>query len=48
MKMLIHLTTSGICLVAMTALLASGSPANAQKTVKNIVLVHGAFADGSG
>jgi pimeloyl-ACP methyl ester carboxylesterase len=48
MKMLIHLTTSGICLVAMTALLASGNPANAQKTVKNIVLVHGAFADGSG
>jgi pimeloyl-ACP methyl ester carboxylesterase len=48
MKMLIHLTTSGICLLAMTALLASGSIPNAQKTVKNIVLVHGAFADGSG
>jgi pimeloyl-ACP methyl ester carboxylesterase len=48
MKMLIHLTTSGIYLIAMATLLASGSIPNAQKTVKNIVLVHGAFADGSG
>jgi len=46
--MLIHLTTAGISLIAMTALLASGSIPKAQKTVKNIVLVHGAFADGSG
>jgi len=48
MKKLIHLTKTGICLVFMAVLLASGSVANAQKTVKNIVLVHGAFADGSG
>lgn len=48
MKMLVHLTTSGISLAIMAALLVSGSIPNAQKTVKNIVLVHGAFADGSG
>ena len=48
MKMLIHQTTSGISLVAMSALLASGNIANAQKTVKNIVLVHGSFGDGCG
>jgi pimeloyl-ACP methyl ester carboxylesterase len=48
MKKLIPLTQSGICLMIMTVLLASGSIANAQNAVKNIVLVHGAFADGSG
>ena len=42
------MVTTGICLAIMSVLLASGSIANAQKTVKNIVLVHGAFADGSG
>src|SRR5450755_4653710 len=48
MEKLIHLTKSGICLIIMSVLLASGSTANARTTVKNIVLVHGAFADGSG
>jgi pimeloyl-ACP methyl ester carboxylesterase len=48
MEKLIHLTKSGICLIIMSVLLATGSTANAQTTVKNIVLVHGAFADGSG
>jgi pimeloyl-ACP methyl ester carboxylesterase len=48
MKKLIRLTKAWICLVAMTMLFSSGKIRNAQKTVKNIVLVHGAFADGSG
>lgn len=44
-----NFTKLGICLLIATMLLASGNLVNAQKTaVKNIVLVHGAFADGSG
>jgi pimeloyl-ACP methyl ester carboxylesterase len=49
MKKRITLNSAGSLIIALGAILfISFSSARAQPTVKNIVLVHGAFADGSG
>jgi pimeloyl-ACP methyl ester carboxylesterase len=48
MKMKMQSTKSIIASVMITALMLASTALSAQTPVKNIVLVHGAFADGSG